>query len=152
MSVREQLEEALVQFGFAPAGEARRVTDATVADLIEALRPLTAPNFACVMVGGEDGTITNRFEGLDGLAAAWHDWLVTFEWFELSISGALVESGDHVLAVGRQRAKSASAGIEIENDAAAVWTMQGDRLTGVEFHLDADTARRAAGLEPEQRA
>jgi hypothetical protein len=36
---------------------------------------------------------------------------------------------------------------EIRQAAGAVWTLDGGRLSRVEFHLDAETGRRAAGLD-----
>jgi len=147
VSTRERLIESLVRFGFAPGAGSVVVSEERVRALIEELRPIAALDIKCTMVGGIEGEFATEFAGLDGFADAWADWLATFERLELKAEGELIENGDHFVALGRQVGVSATAGVEVESDAAAVWTLRDEKLARVEFHLDRESALRAAGVQ-----
>ncbi len=147
VNARETLLTALGEFGWRSEQGPVPVDETTVRALIEAIRPISDPAGTCAMVGGEDGSLVNEFEGLEGFADAWSDWLATFETLEL-YPEEIRENGDHVVALGRQTGRSAIAGVEITSDAAAVCKLEDDLLVRVEFHLHNPMALRAAGLDP----
>jgi ketosteroid isomerase-like protein len=125
--------------------EAVAVDDALVDRLIEALRPITAPDVVTVM-RGSDEMLMGTYEGLDGLREGWADWLGSFERVTLAIE-SLEEVGDNVLTLARQVGTTRHGGVEIEQPSAAVWKFRDGRLTRVEFHLDREAAMASA---PEQ--
>jgi hypothetical protein len=51
-----------------------------------------------------------------------------------------------VLSLVRQTGTTRTGSVEIETAAAAVWFIRDGRVHRVEFHLDQDEARRAAGV------
>ena len=144
---QQRLIEVLAASGFAPRSEPIEMNEEAIRWLIAELEPLAARDVTCVMVGDEAGTFTQEFTGLGGFLDAWIDWLATFEKLEL-VTGELVINCPHVVAAGSQRGISATAGIAVNADAAAVWTVRDEKLVRVEFHLYRETALRAAGLDP----
>lgn len=104
-------------------------------------------------VAGEDLVIEmvgdKRFRterrGVDGFVEAWRDWVSPFEALRVTIDD-VIDSGNHLVVLVTQHARARGTGIEIADDAAAVWTFEGDRLTRVGFYLDRDDAKRAAGV------
>lgn len=117
------------------------------AELEGVLRPLVEPAFETVMVGPDYTSAELRAEGIEGFAGNWREWMSPFDAFEVELE-ELVDTGEHVLSLVRQKGRTKTGGIEIEAPAAAVWTLRGGRVCRVEFHLDQDVARRAAGLDP----
>jgi hypothetical protein len=138
MSNADRLIEALAGV-FADEGEIE-VDDALVDRMIDALRPLAAPDVAGTMSG--QGTVDRGFEGVEGLRAAWADWLSTFARVRFEIEG-IEEFGDNILTNARQIGTTRH-GVDVEQPSAAVWMFRGDRLYRIEFHLDRDEALRRA--------
>jgi ketosteroid isomerase-like protein len=98
-----------------------------------------APDFEVVMVGPD---YLPRTQARD----AWRDWTSAFESFEIVLED-VIDAGDKVVSLVRQTARTKTGGVEIEADAAAVWTVADGKLQRVEFHLDREAAMRAAGLQ-----
>jgi ketosteroid isomerase-like protein len=141
----ELLEQTLEE-GF-PLGED---VPAALADpdrerrLREVLGEITEESFVVEMVGDQDFRIERN--GIDGFLEAWRDWAEAFARFRVEVDD-VVESGPHLVTLVRQIGVPRGGTSEIENDSAAVWTFEGDKVKRVEFHLDPSTALRAAGLE-----
>jgi SnoaL-like protein len=116
--------------------------------LREAMRELVEPDFECVMVGpdyaGSRGDLAYR--GIDGFIEAWREWSEAYESYKIEIGEIVGAPGGRVLTLGRQRGTTRTGGVDVEEDAASVWTIRDGRVARVEFHLDPDAARRAAGL------
>jgi ketosteroid isomerase-like protein len=121
-------------------------TEKGVHSVREALDAVAAPDLVTLMIGAEGG-LTGTFHGVDGFIEAWHDYTETFEYLRNELSD-LVEAGDAVLVETRQIGATATAGVEIDYDAAAIFRFAEGKLQQAEFHLDRQGARRAVGLEP----
>jgi len=117
-----------------------------VATVRDALERIAAPELKVRMVGAEDGLV-GGFDGVDGFIEAWKDFLQVFESFENELERFL-ENDDKVLVLTRQRGSTRTSGVTIENEAAAVFSFEGEKLARVEFHLDRDAAFRSAGIDP----
>ena len=50
-----------------------------------------------------------------------------------------------MLILARQRGRTRVGGVEVEEQAAAVWTVRDGKLARMEFHLDPETARGPPG-------
>jgi ketosteroid isomerase-like protein len=113
------------------------------------LAELTDRDFEVVMIGPD--YLPQRLEtsGPDGFREAWLDWTSPFESFSVEVEEVL-DAGDKVVSLVRQRGRTRTGGVEIQSEAAAVWTVRDGRLARVEFHLDRAQAMRSAGLEPGQ--
>jgi ketosteroid isomerase-like protein len=116
------------------------VDDALIDRIVTDVEPLTTEDLTVVMVGAEFVELT--FEGIEGMRAAWSDWLEAFERVRFQI-GSVEEVGENVVTLARQVGLSRH-GVEIEQPSAAVWKFRDGRLARVEFHLDAAAAARSA--------
>jgi ketosteroid isomerase-like protein len=119
--------------------------EAKNAELRAALEPLAEPDFEVVMIGPDYQPNTLGGAGFDGFRDAWRDWTEAFETYSIQLDEVL-EAGDKVLALVHQTGVTKTGGVEITTPAAAVWTVRDGKVARVEFHLDQDAARRAAGL------
>lgn len=110
------------------------------------LKKIAADDFVCEMVGAADG-ITGTFKGPEGFIEGWRDFIDTFEKFENTIE-EVIPAGDRIVVTSRQRGTTATGGVEIDNEGAGVFTFDEGKLTRAEFHLDRESALKAAGLDP----
>ncbi len=108
------------------------------------LADLAWPNFEVVMVGPMP-TARIEYRGVGGLIEAWTDWASPYERYEMQVE-SIEEAGDRALVVIHQAATPTGATAAMEGTAAALFTFRDGRLSSIEFHLDADLARREAGL------
>jgi ketosteroid isomerase-like protein len=125
--------------------------DDAIAAIRSALGEIAAPDLVTLMIGAERG-LTGTFHGVDGFIEAWQDFGATFQQLRNEIR-ELVEVGpDVVYAETRQVGTTATAGVEIDDDAAAVFRFADGRLRQAEFHLDRAAARKAAGIDPDRQS
>jgi ketosteroid isomerase-like protein len=114
----------------------------------EILADVATPELECIMVApdyvGPRGRLSYR--GREGFVDAWREWVDAYESYSVEIEGITEGTEGRVLTPGRQRGTTRTGGVEVSQLAAAVWTVRGGKLTRVEFHLDLDAARRAAGI------
>ena len=91
------------------------------------------------------GGFVGEFEGASGYRAGWRDWLESFDSYETRMEE--VEVGPRgTLMLTRQLARGRGSSVEMETESAAVVFWSGERVRRIEFHLNRDTAREAAGL------
>jgi ketosteroid isomerase-like protein len=112
-----------------------------------ALEPFVKPDFEVAMIGPDYMPRTGAGHGFDGFSEAWLDWTSPFETFQIDVN-EMVDAGDRVVSIARQTGRTKTGGVEVETQAAAVVTIDGGRISRIEFHLDRAAALRAAGLEP----
>jgi len=112
---------------------------------------LAEPQFEVVMLGPGYSSARLDYVGLDGFVAAWRNWTSAYESFRIEVE-EMIDAGEVVVSLVRQIGVPQGAGAEIETRAAAVWTVADGRVRRVEFHLDPDTALRAAGIDPGRRS
>jgi ketosteroid isomerase-like protein len=137
MSNAERLLEALASVF---ADDETEIDAALIDRMIEALRPITAPDVVMIMRGSDD-TFVGTYEGFDGLRQGWEDWLESFERVRFQVED-VEQIGDNVLTLGHQ--VGTTQGVELEQPSAALWKFREGLLGRVEFHLDRDVARSSA--------
>ena len=103
------------------------------------------PEFESVWISDKASSPTYR--GIAGMQQGWRDWLEAWSSYVLEAEEFL-DAGDSVVVLVRLRGRVERGGVEIEHDAASVWTFSGDRIVRIEFHLERDEALRRAGLAP----
>ena len=107
------------------------------------------PELETVMVApdyvGPRGRLS--YVGADGFIEAWREWFEAYETYAIELGEMEVGTEGRILTMGTQRGRTKTGGVEITEPAAAVWTFRDGKLVRAEFHLDPDTARRAAGLD-----
>lgn len=109
------------------------------------LTELAEPDFEVAMVGPAYVGQTIERSGVDGFREAWVDWTSPFSSYRIDLE-EIIDAGDRVVSLVAMSGKTKTGGVEIEADAAAVWTVVDGRLRRVEFHIDRESARRSAGL------
>jgi len=119
--------------------------DATAAAVMETLSPffhedveIVAPSF----VAGEGV----RFVGLEGLRAAWLDWLEPWESYRVEVED-VIDAGDDAVVLVRDFGRRAGMTAEVSVVGGAVWTVREGRVARVGFYLIRSEALKAAGLE-----
>ena len=80
-----------------------------------------------------DGPSAGRWEGLDGMANSWREWLSAFQDFQVEAVEYRALDGERVLVVGRFGGRGRTSGVEI----GQIWT-QGASV----FHLRAGQVTR----------
>jgi ketosteroid isomerase-like protein len=112
---------------------------------LERLEQLAWPDFDGAMVGSIPAART-EWKGVDGLVAAWADWLQPFDSHSTEIEEMRNAGDECVVIFLRQIARPRGATADVENMGAAVLWTRGGRLSRIEFHIDRAVAIRAAGL------
>ncbi len=120
-------------------------------DLRRALGEIAAPDLVTLMIGADHG-LTGSFHGVQGFIDAWHDYTETFKTLRSEITDLREIGGDVVYGETRQVGTTATAGVDIEYEPAAIFRFADRRLQQAEFHLDRAAARRAVGLDPDRRS
>jgi ketosteroid isomerase-like protein len=115
----------------------------------DSLGEIAADDLVTLMVGAEGG-LTGTWHGVEGFIEAWQDFTRTFKELHNEITELTEVAPDVVYAETHQHGPTATAGVEIDNRAAAVFRFADGRLQQAEFHLDRAAARRAVGLPPEK--
>jgi ketosteroid isomerase-like protein len=93
---------------------------------------------------GVPGTETIH-TGLDGLRAAWLEWLEPWVTYRTEIKQAL-DAGDRVLLLTQDYGRNEQAAPEVKLDGSAVWTISDGRIARAEFFPDRSEAFAAVGL------
>ena len=116
--------------------------------ITEEIGPDTDPSLETVMIApdyvGPRGRLA--YAGVDGFIEAWREWFEAYETYTIELGELTIGTDGRILTLGVQRGTTRTGGVEIEEPAAAVWTFRGGKLVRAEFHLDPETAKRAAGL------
>ncbi|HEX2387682.1 MAG TPA: nuclear transport factor 2 family protein [Solirubrobacterales bacterium] len=85
------------------------------------------------------------YEGDDEVQGFLEDWTGAWDDWGLELD-ALLDAGDKVVALVRQRGKSKSSGMPVEMSFAMVWTFRDGRQTRMDMYSDRAEAFEAAGL------
>jgi len=98
------------------------------------------PDFECALEGPG---FRSTYQGLDGLREVWLDWLSPWDSYRTEIE-ELVDLGDRVVALVRDRGKRKDLDHEIELIGASVWTVRDGKIARIEFHPTREAAMAAA--------
>jgi ketosteroid isomerase-like protein len=98
-------------------------------------------DFECEMVGPYE---SQTYEGLAGFATAWRDWITPYSSFSIEID-ELQDFGDALLILVHQRGTTRRDQVTIEDASGSLWRFRDGLLCRVEFYLDRESARAAAG-------
>ena len=86
------------------------------------------------------------YRGLDGMLRlfgevreVWEEWHVIPERF--------LDAGDRVVVIETVRARGRGSGLELDHQAAAVWTLRHGRVTSVRTPVEIDEALQVVGME-----
>jgi ketosteroid isomerase-like protein len=142
---------------------------AGTADLIRALLPSPEVDFAHLIRDDEAFTATiaavgeildpeveaaavwlgeGRFyRGLEGFRRMWLDWLEPWATYHVQVE-AIIEEGDRVAVLIRDRGRHRDSDAEVELLAGSVWTVRAGKLARVEFYANREDLFAASGFSP----
>jgi SnoaL-like domain len=83
--------------------------------------------------------------GLDGLRAAWLEWLEPWLTYRTEIKQAL-DAGDRVLLLTQDYGRHGGTALEVKVDGSAVWTISDGNIARADFFSFRSEAFKAAGL------
>jgi len=123
-------------------------SDQEVAAIHAALEEIASDGLVTLMIGANQG-LTGTWHGIEGFTEAWRDFTETFRRLSSEITELVEPSPGVVYSETRQVGVTATAGMEIEYEAAGIFRFADGRLLQAEFHLDRPSARKAAGIDPD---
>jgi ketosteroid isomerase-like protein len=119
--------------------------DETIAATITAASaPFATSDFECVFVREDVGRAA--YSGLDGLRAAWLDWLEPWESYHPGVEDVIDAGNDRVVVLTRDQARPKGSSAETEFLGAPVWTVRDGKVARIEFYWDRSEGLAAAGL------
>ena len=112
------------------------------ASTVEALGGLLHPDLEAVPAWRGAGT---SYSGIEGFREMWIDWLEPWVTYRVQVD-EMLEVGDRVVVLVRDRARRHGTDIEVELISGSVWTFRDGRIVRVEFHANREALREATGL------
>jgi ketosteroid isomerase-like protein len=85
------------------------------------------------------------YQGHEGERQCWRDGLSAFGEIDLEVK-ELIDAGDQVLAVIRERMVGRASGVPVETTHTAVLTLSGGKIIQMQVFDDRQQALEAAGL------
>jgi ketosteroid isomerase-like protein len=105
-----------------------------------------APDAEILFVPVAPGNPGADYEGLAGLMEGWRDWLAPWESYVIEVE-ELVDAGNSVVALVNMRARTEHGGVEMAQQGATIWTVEGGKIVRMSFHLDRGDALARAGVD-----
>jgi ketosteroid isomerase-like protein len=118
--------------------------EAVSASITAASAPLFTSDFECVFVRDDVGRAA--YSGLDGLRAAWRDWLQPWETYHTTVEDVIDAGQGRVLVLTRDHAFPKGAEAEVYFVGAPIWTVRDGKVARIEFYWNRDEGLAAAGL------
>jgi hypothetical protein len=85
------------------------------------------------------------YVGVEGFRQLWLDWLEPWAAYHSQIE-ELIDAGDRVVALVRDRGRRADVDAEVELISGSAWDIRDGKIAGVVFYGDRSEALEAAGL------
>ena len=77
--------------------------------------------------------------GPEGFRDTWADWLEAWETYRIYFDD-MFEKGDSVVMLTRLHGVTKRGGVELQQEAAAIFRFEGDQVVELEFNLDREDA------------
>jgi ketosteroid isomerase-like protein len=118
--------------------------EAPATALAEAVAPLFSEDFEAVVQDWAPGQQV-RYTGLEGLRAAWLDWLAPWESYRTEVED-LIDAGDEIVVLVRDYGRRTGMGVEVSVVAASIWTVRDGKIAKAVFYPNRGEALEAVGL------
>jgi ketosteroid isomerase-like protein len=118
--------------------------EAISASINAASAPFVTPDFECVFVREDVGRAA--YAGLDGLRAAWLDWLTPWASYHGVVEDVIDAHDGRVLVLTRDHARPNGSDAEVYFSGAPVWTVRDGKVARIEFYWNRAEGLAAAGL------
>jgi hypothetical protein len=83
-------------------------------------------------------------DGLDGLQAAWRDWLKRWESYRIEVEN-VIDAGERIVVVHRAHGRARPGAPEETLRRAGVWTVRDHKIVHVDFNVPVTEALAAVG-------
>ena len=123
--------------------------EAISGSITAASAPFFTADFQCVFVRDDVGR--SSYSGLDGLRAAWLDWLLPWESYHAGVEDVIDAGDGRVLVLTNDHARPKGASAEV-NRGAPVWTVREGKVARIELYWNRDEGLTAAGLADERES
>jgi ketosteroid isomerase-like protein len=87
------------------------------------------------------------YRGLEGFRRMWLDWLEPWASYHVHLED-VIEDGDRVAVLIRDRACHRDSDAEVEMLAGSVWTVRAGKITRVELYANRRDLFEASGFSP----
>jgi ketosteroid isomerase-like protein len=118
--------------------------EATATSITAASAPFFTADFECVFVRDDVGR--SSYSGLDGLRAAWLDWLLPWESYHAGVEDVIDAGDGRVLVLTNDRGCPKGASAEVTFLGAPVWTVRDGKIASIEFYWNRAEGLLAVGL------
>lgn len=118
--------------------------DAINAAITAASEPFFTADFQCVFVRKDVGRA--EYFGLDGLRAAWLDWLEPWESYGAGVEDVLDGGEGRVVVLTHDHARPSGSSAETDFLGTTVWTVREGKVERIEFYWERAEGLAAAGL------
>lgn len=119
--------------------------DARCAEAGTVLKP-GAPIRFITSDGGQIGGMAGGFAGMDGFREGWREWLAPYEEFHMVLEESLEAGPGTALTLVRTTARPKGSRVAVEQEAAALITVEGELVAAIDHYLNHEQAKRAAGV------
>jgi SnoaL-like domain len=85
------------------------------------------------------------YRGLEGFRRMWLDWLEPWATYHVHVEG-IIEDGDRVVVLIRDRARHPGSDAEVELLAGSVWTVRARKIARVELYANRKDLFEATGF------
>ncbi len=106
-----------------------------------------APDFVWDMSTFQGWPERQTYEGVEGAREFMADWLEAWEDWQLEVE-ELLDAGDDVVALLRQRGRSKATGLLVDMEFAQVWTFRDGAQARMRMFASREEALEAAGRRP----
>ncbi len=111
----------------------------------EFLAPIFHPDFVWDMSTFRGWPERQTYAGIEGAREFMAEWLDAWEDWELDVE-ELLDAGERVVAIVRQRGRSKATGVSVEMHFAQVWAFREGKQVRMEMYADPAEALEAVGL------
>jgi ketosteroid isomerase-like protein len=118
--------------------------EATANALADPVAPLFHEDFEAVVQDWAPGQHV-RYAGLEGLRAAWLDWLDPWESYRTEVED-VIDAGDEVVVMVRDYGRRAGMAVEVSVVGASVWTVRDGKIAKAAFYPNRSEALEVVGL------
>lgn len=110
----------------------------------QAVAGLLTADFECVFVREDIGRCI--YQGVDGLRAAWLDWLEPWDSYHAGVEDVIDAGGGRVVVLTCDHARPKGVNAEVDFLGAPVWTVRDGKVARIEFYFNRAEGLAAAGL------
>src|SRR5450759_2025873 len=119
--------------------------EAISASITAASAPFFTADFECVFVRDDVGRAA--YWGLDGLRAAWLDWLLPWESYHAGVEDVIDAGDGRVRVLTNDHARPKGVRAEVSFAGAPVWIGRDGKVARIEFYWNRTDGLAAVGLE-----